>query len=190
MINITLDQIQALSGIVLAIFTAVLAFVTWLYYCQSREQTGEISSQTNEMINTRELRYEPYLKAGLKPTGPNFELGFVNIGGGIAHDVHAKYWVEGLEQFQREWGTSVHFPDDIYRIGFPIDDSEIGVIGMTEQIESELVGDSDTLIVEWTYKDSRNEEFQETQKMSILDEIQIRSESTEFYSGEGREVKF
>ena len=87
------------------------------------------------------------MKAGLKPSEPNFEIGFVNIGRGIAHNVEAEYWVEGLEEYKRNWGTAIHFPEDIYRIGIPLDDSSVGTIGMTEKIEPELDGEQDKFII-------------------------------------------
>lgn len=182
-LELTPGLVQAISSFLLAIFTIVLAGATWLYYRQTK-------LQTDEMRKSRELRHEPNMQAGLTTSGPNFELGFANIGGGIAHDVQADYWIEGLEEHKREWGTSIHFPEDIYRIGIPLDDSPIGVIGMSEQIESHLIDGQDTLFVEWIYKDSRGEEYEESQQLDLLGAIKERSESTEFYSGTERDVKF
>lgn len=181
--EVALSWIEAFSSVVLAISTIVLVIVTWLYYRQSK-------LQTREMEKTRELRHEPHMKAGLKPSGPNFEIGFVNIGGGIAHNVEAEYWIEGLEQHKREWGTAVHFPNDIYKIGIPLDDSAVGVVGMSEEIEPKLDNGEDTFIVNWTFEDSRGEKFEETQRFQILEEIKKRSESTESYTGGEREVQF
>jgi hypothetical protein len=115
----------------------------------------------------------------------------VNIGGGISHDVEAEYWVEGLEQYKREWGGAVHLPEDIQRIGIPLDDSSIGVIGMSDKIKSGLNNeDEDQLTVRWSYKNSRGDKFEETQKISMLEEMKKRSNSTEFYTGNERSVRF
>jgi len=181
--NTLLDAIDALSSVILAIFTIVLAVVTWQYYHQSKLQTAEMERE-------RKLAHEPHLKAGVKANGPNFEIGFVNIGGGIAHNVEAEYWVEGLDQFQREWGTAIHFPEDIYRIGFPIEDSPIGYVGGSDQIESKLNDGEDTFVVKWSYEDARGQVFEETQRFQILEEIAKGTESTTFYSGQERDVRF
>ncbi|MDZ7850058.1 MAG: hypothetical protein U5K70_04330 [Halodesulfurarchaeum sp.] len=82
--------IQIASSVVLAFFTVVLAIATWKYYLQTKNQTAEISAQTDEMTKTRKLNYEPKLKAAVRNFhGPNFCLSFVNIGGGLAQDVSA-----------------------------------------------------------------------------------------------------
>lgn len=173
--GIDTPTIQAVSSVVLAIFTVVLAVVTYLYYRQSR-------AQTNEMQKNRQLQYEPKLKAGLKGGRPNFEIGFVNIGGGIAQEVEAQYWIEGLEEYKRTFRTPIHFPEETFRLGFPVDDSEIGEIGMSDSLKSKIDKESDKLIVEWSYKDARDEVIDGRDEFSIFEQIQGRSESTEFYS--------
>lgn len=186
----TYQVVESFSSLVLAIFTVVLAIATWRYYEQSKLQTSETASQTEEMGKTRKLRHEPKMKAGLTLMGPNFHIGFVNIGGGIAHDVKATYWVEGLKEFKQEWGTQIHYPEDSYKIGIPIDGSSIGVTGSSDEIESKLDGGDDTFVVEWEYRDAAGEVFSETQRFSLFDKIEERSGGTEFYTGKEREVGF
>jgi hypothetical protein len=101
-----------------------------------------------------------------------------------------KYWVEGLEEYKREWGTSIHFPDDIYRIGIPIDDSNIGVVGMSDDIESKLDNADDTFVVEWEYENVKGDVVKERQEFSLFDELERRSQSTEYYIGKSRNVRF
>lgn len=190
-ISLSPDQIQAYSTVVLAVFTIVLALATLLYTYQSRLQTREISDQTSEMAKTRELRYEPKLVAGIKTNGPNFELGFVNIGGGIAQNVEAEYFVKELEEFKREWGTAVHMPEDIYKIGIPLDDSSIGTIGMSSEIKSHLDDDSKAYFtINWSYENSRGDVYEETQEFDLLEKIETKAESTEFYTGNERDTRF
>lgn len=185
------NLIQAVSSSVLALFTVVLAIATWRYYKQSKLQTDEISHQTDEMVRTRKLRNEPQLKAGITPFhGPNWCIKFTNIGGGIAQDVHANYWIDGIENSEREWGTQIHFPEDMYSIGFPLEEGGIGVTGLPDEIRSHFEDSDDTLIVEWTYEDSSGNKFEHRQEMSILDKIAERADSDEFYLGNEREVRF
>ena len=180
----TTGLIQTLSSAVLALFTVVLAIATWRYYKQTE-------SQTNEMVRSRELTNEPVMKAGMKPYhGPNFCLAFINIGGGIAQDVRATYRVEGLDELERTWGTQVHFPEDQYLIGLPIDDSSTGVSTPPDHIESKLNDEGDVLVIEWEYENSSGTEFNPIQKFSITEKIEERTESTEFYMGNEREVRF
>lgn len=174
--------LDAISSLILAVFTIALVIVTGLYYVESRKQVQEMKS-------VRQLEYEPRLKAGMRLTGPNSEIGFVNIGGGIAHDVHADYWIEGLEEHKREWTTQIHFPEDIYKMGIPTDDSPIGQIGLSDEIKSEIKTDAD-LVVEWEYKDAKNEQYKQTQRFNIVGVLEERSNSTEFYTGQERETRF
>ena len=190
-IDMITNLIQTLSSATLALFTIVLAVATWKYYKQSKSQTTEISRQTEEMAKTRELVNEPQMKAAIKPYhGQNFCLAFINIGGGIAQDVHADYWIEGIDNSKREWGTQVHFPGDTYTIGFPIDDSEGGVTGPPEQIKSNLENQDDRLVVEWKYKNASGHEVNPTQEFSISNKTNEKIESDEFYLGKERDVRF
>ncbi|WP_255193022.1 hypothetical protein [Natronobeatus ordinarius] len=186
----TYQAIDVFSSLVLAIFTVVLAIATWRYYEQSKLQASETASQTEEMGKTRKLRYEPKMKAGITLMGPNFHLGFVNIGGGIAHDVKATYWVEGVKEYKQKWGTQVHYPEDNYKMGIPVDESPVGVTGGYSEIQSKLDGGDDTFVVEWNYKNAAGEEFSETQRFSISDKIKERTEGTEFYTNKERETRF
>lgn len=122
-------------------------------------QIDEISKQTGEMADKRKLELEPRPKAGLSTIGgPNFALMFVNIGGGIAHNVHAKYWIEGVDDSHQEWGTQVHFPEDMYKIGIPIDNIKLS--GTGDQIRSALQNKDDTFVIEWEYEDAAGKQHE------------------------------
>jgi hypothetical protein len=185
------DWIQTFSSAVLAFFTVVLAIATWKYYEQTQSQTGEISRQTTEMNKARKLKDEPRMKAGVMPFhGPNICLGFANIGGGIAEDVHATFWVEGSEGPTEEWGNQIHFPDDVYKIGFPLGQDEYGLSAPPPQIRDAIEGENDTLIVRWDYQDVAGNTLGREQRFSILDKLDEKVESNEFYLGQEREVRF
>lgn len=189
--NLVIDVIQAFSSAVLAIFTVVLAVATWRYYTQSKEQTEEISKQTMEMMNTRKLQHEPQMKAGIRTFHhPNFCISFVNIGGGIAQDVHATYYVKGYSELKREWGMQIHYPEDTYNIGIPLDDSPVGVSGGIQEIESYLDGEDGTFVIEWEYKDAAGNGFEHTQEFSIIEKIEDVTESTGFIVGDERETRY
>lgn len=183
--------IQAVSSTVLAFFTVVLAVATWRYYKQTKEQTSEITAQTAEMTNTRKLNYEPKLKAGVRNfLNPNFCLSFVNIGGGLAQDVTAEYYLEYHEDEGRNWGKQVVFPEEVYNLGFPIPSGpEHGVSGPEDQIENKLneSGGGDTLVVEFDYKDSAGNTHEDIQRFSILENLSDQTESTEFFTGSQEE---
>lgn len=179
---VTGDQIataiQVFSSAVLASFTVVLAIATWRYYKQSKVQTVE-------MTKTRKLNYEPELKAGVRNfLNPNFCLSFVNIGGGLAQDVTAEYYLEDHEDEGRTWGKQIVFPEEVNNLGFPIPGGpDHGVSGTEDNIESKLneSGGGDTLVVEFSYKDSAGNSNEETQRFSILENISHQTESTEFF---------
>lgn len=179
--------VQLISSVVLALFTVVLAIATWRYYLQAKSQTDEIAVQTAEMTKTRELRYEPRMKAGVRNFyGPNFSLSFVNIGGGIAHDVKAEYFMYEHEDEARVWGKQVVLPEEVYNIGFPIPSGpDHGVSGPTGEIENKLEesGGDDSVVIQFKYKDSAGKEHEVTQKFSIMDKIDDQADSTEFYLG-------
>lgn len=120
--------------------------------------------------------------------GPNWCIAFVNIGGGIAQEVQAKYWISGFEDYRREWGTQIHFPEDKYQIGFPLEEEEL-VTGMPENIKSRLSSGTDTLHVEWEFKDASGTSFEYSEEISIISAMEKRTKG-EFYTGEGREVRF
>ena len=185
------DWIQTFSSAVLALFTVILAVATWRYYEQTQSQTGEISRQTTEMSKARELRDEPRMKAGVMPFhGPNICLGFANIGGGIAEDVHATFWVEGSEGPEEEWGTQIHFPEDIYKIGFPLGQDEYGLTGPPSQIRDEIEGGDGTLVIKWDYQDVAGNDLDREQRFSIINKLDEKVESNEFYMGGEREMRF
>lgn len=182
-INPSVNLFQALSSAVLALFTVVLAIATWKYYVQSK-------SQTEEMIKSRELNDEPQMKAGVTPyDGLNFCIGFVNIGGGIAQNVRADYWIEGVDDSEQEWGVQVCFPEDIYQVAFPYGEREL-TTGPGEMIVSGMEDRDDTLVICWEYQDASGETFSPTQRFSISSKVKQRIESDEFYSGEERDVQF
>lgn len=185
--------IQAISSAVLALFTVVLAIATWQYYQQTKSQTEEIKAQTSEMEKRRQLNFEPEMKAGVRNFhNPNLCLSFVNIGGGLAQDVSAKYYLENHEDEAREWGKQVVFPEEVYNLGFPIPSGpEHGVSGMVNQIEEELdeSGGSDTLIVEFSYKDSAGSSREDVQRFSIVKNIHDQTDSTEFFLGSQEQVQ-
>jgi len=177
--------IQVVSSAVLAAFTVVLAIATWRYYKQTREQTEEIAAQTSEMEKTRMLNYEPKMKAAIRNFyGPNFSLSFVNIGGGLAQEVSAEYYLEDHEDEKREWGKQVVFPEEVYDLGLPFPSGpEHGVTGGISEFEDALEepGGSDMLVVKFEYQDSAGKSHNDLQRFSIFDSIEDQSESTEFY---------
>lgn len=179
--------IQVISSAVLAFFTVILAIATWRYYQQTKSQTSEIAAQTVEMSKTRKLNYEPKLKAGVRNHhNPNFCLSFVNISGGLAQDVSADYYLEDHEDEGRTWGRQVVFPEEVYNLGFPIPSGpDHGVTGPKGAIKNKLEKPSsdDTFVVEFSYKDSAGNLYEDTQRFSILDNISDQTESTEFYLG-------
>ena len=182
-INPTANLFQVLSSAVLALFTVVLAIATWKYYVQSK-------SQTEEMVKSRKLNDEPQMRAGVTPYhGPNFCIAFVNIGGGIAQNVRADYWIEGVDDPKQEWGVQVCFPEDIYQVAFPYGKREINT-GPADKIISDMGDRDDTLVICWEYQDASGETFSPTQRFSISSKLKQRIESGEFYSGGERDVRF
>lgn len=183
------NAIDVFSSMILAIFTIVLASSTRKYSKQSKEQTDEIAAQTEEMVATRKLKHEPRMKATIRCYhNPNFCISFVNIGGGIAQNVHAEYWIEGADESYRDWKTQIHFPEEMYDVGFPLDDVPTGVTGPSSKILSHLEDEKDTLIVNWSYEDASGKSLGYEQEFSISDELNGRTDTDEFFVGKERET--
>lgn len=180
----TIQLIQVGANVVLAIFTVVLAWATWQYKKQSE-------AQTEEMQKTREAEFQPVLTASITHNfvGSHYWFEIENIGKGIAQNVHAEWYVEGMKSEERTWQIPVFHPEELHKFELPMDYNRVdrsktsGTFkkGTESSIKLALDEEDADLIVDISCKDALGKEYSpEPQSLPILEGMEQRMDAGEF----------
>ena len=180
----TIQLIQVGANVVLAVFTVVLAWATWQYKTQSE-------AQTEEMRKTREAEFKPVLTASITHNfvGSHYWFEIENIGKGIAQNVHAEWYVEGMESEERTWEIPIFHPEENHKFELPmdydrVDKSEMSGTfkeGTESSIKKALDGEEANLIVEISYEDALGNRYtHEPQSLPVLEGMKQRMDAGEF----------
>ena len=209
----TAQLIQLGANIILAIFTVVLAWATWKYTQQSADQTEEMrksrevtESQTEEMRKSREVtekqveQMEMNREAEFKPVivasashnrvGTFHFLAIENIGEGTAQNLQVEWFIEDLEDTEREWTKPVFHPDERRIFNFPLD-YECRNIGASVEMIEDALGDSEGILtVNISCEDALGNEYNYRHEIDIIDQLESRLESDEFWSDSHEHTNF
>lgn len=177
--NVTSQQAQILSDIAQillslasVIVAAVLAYVTYQYYTETKEQTAE-------MRRDRESRFKPVLKATLAHRlGGYYDFAMINTGKGAAHDVEAK-WSVGDYPHESKWSIPHFAPGDQYRFAVQLteDDGERGSgkkLQSYQEFLSELTEGDDVLEYAATCRDALGKSHSFEEDVPLVETIRGR----------------
>lgn len=158
-----IQLVQAISSIVLASFTVVLAWATWRYYRQSK-------LQTEEMEQARKERIRPVIKPAIvNRTGLHYNFAVTNTGNGAAHDVEGAWEFEHLNH-RVEWKTAIIPAGEQHVFALPFDENSELLMTM-EQIEAALGEAEGRLTFEAGYTDPMDRSYRTEETLDVRDAI-------------------
>jgi predicted transcriptional regulator len=173
--------VQTIFSGVLALFTAVLAVVTWLYY-------KETKSHTKEMKKSRESEFKPVLQSKINHLyGIHYRFSIRNVGKGSAHNVKAKWGFEGIDN-EEEWEIPLIVPGQEHEFAFPFKEDKFGK-STQEQIEEALEEVSGNLYFSYECEDSLGKEFNDVQELNVLDKIKGRTAGELVQKDEQKQIR-
>lgn len=165
MLQITqqIQLVQAVSSVVLAGFTVVLAWATWRYYHQSKLQTEEMKQARKEEIR-------PVIKpAVVNKTGLHHAFVVVNTGNGAAHDIKGSWGFEHLNH-EVEWKTAIIPAGERHVFSLPFgENSEL--LMTAGQIEAALDEVEGSLTFEADYTDPMERSYRTEETLDVLDTV-------------------
>lgn len=150
---------QIFLSAILAIATAVLAWVTWEY-------ANEAEAQTSEMEKTRKANIRPVLQPTIEMwTNLHHRFTFRNTGRGAAHNVTARWGFSHLD-YEEKWHTPLISPENEHNFVFPFSDDPPSFT-TTSDLEDELDEDS-MLYFKAEYSDSIGNEYSISEELPVL----------------------
>lgn len=150
---------QLFLSAILAVATAVLAWVTWQY-------ANEAEAQTSEMEKTRKANIRPVLQPTIEMwTNLHYRFTFRNTGSGAAHNVTARWGFSHME-YEEEWHTPLISPEDEHNFMFPFSDDPPSFT-TTSELEDELDDDS-MLYFQAKYSDPFGNEYSTSEELPVL----------------------
>jgi hypothetical protein len=173
--------VQTIFSGVLAFFTAILAWVTYLYY-------EETKSHTREMRKSRRAEFKPVIQSKINHLhGIHYRFSLKNVGKGAAHNVKAGWKFEGVDHIET-WEIPLISSDQEHEFAFPFSEDKFSK-STKEQIEGELGGLSGELHFYYECEDSLGNKFSDIQRMNLVDKIKGREAGEIVQKDELKEIR-